>query len=89
MLHHIDMDDSDGEEDMLLEREERDSDEMEDDEDLSAEYNNYFRQRIGKEKDHYKHMRKRLAESGFTFSSSPFLRASNNSSLQGKPLHQK
>jgi hypothetical protein len=51
MLHHIEMEDSDGDEDMLAERDERDSDDIEDDDDLSAEYNNYFKLRLGKDKD--------------------------------------
>ena len=60
MLHHIDMEDSDGDEDMLMERmewmereerEERDSDEMDEDEDLSAEYSNFLKLRMSKERD--------------------------------------
>lgn len=66
MLHQIEMDDSDGEEDMLMERDDRDSDEMEEDDDLSSEYNNFFKMRLGKEKDQYRNIRRRLEASGMT-----------------------
>lgn len=67
MLHQIEMDDSDGDEDMLMDRDERDSDEMEDDDDLSAEYNNFFKLRMGKEKDQYRNIRRKLEASGMSF----------------------
>jgi hypothetical protein len=57
-------DDEEDDEDMLMERGERDSDEMDDDEDLNAEYNNFFKLRMGKEKDQYRNIRKRLEQSG-------------------------
>lgn len=34
LLHHMEMDDSDGDEDMMMDRDDRDSDDMEDDDDL-------------------------------------------------------
>jgi hypothetical protein len=67
MLHQIEMDDSEGDEDMLMEREERDSDDMDEDEDLSAEYNNFFKLRMGKEKDQYSNIRRKLEASGMSF----------------------
>lgn len=67
MLHQIEMDDSEGDEDMLMERDERDSDEMDEDEDLSAEYNNFFKLRMGKEKDQYSNIRRKLEASGMSF----------------------
>ena len=73
MLPHIDMDDSDGDEDMLMERmeredrEERDSDEIDEDDDLNAEYSNFLKLRMVKERDQYNSIRKRLEKSGMAF----------------------
>ena len=55
MLHHMDPE-SDGEDEM------RDSDD--EDEELSNQYSNFFKMRIGKEKDQYSSIRKRLEKSG-------------------------
>ena len=59
MMHQIDQE-SDGEDEM------RDSED--DDEELSNQYSNFFKMRIGKEKDQYSSIRKRLEKSGMQLS---------------------
>lgn len=82
------MDDSDGEEDMLMERDDRDSDEMEEDDDLSAEYNNFFKMRLGKEKDQYRNIRRRLEASGMTLPTNSLKYPSRKKNIKQTILEQ-
>lgn len=65
MLNH--MQESDGDEDMLMDRDYQ-SDEMEDDDDLNHEYNNFFKMRLGKDKDQFSTIKKKLEKNGMRFS---------------------